>query len=98
MRYIELNYDANYCGTQNTEYLATDMTDKELDEYALEATRSNAEMYEYMVLGWDEDVYSYAEENDMEIEEVEEMIAEYYENICYDWHEITEEEYKEMTE
>ena len=40
-----------------------DMNDDELNEYARGAALENAEMYEYVVLGWDEDVYSYAESN-----------------------------------
>ena len=57
-----------------------------------------SEMYEYVVLGWDEDVYSYAESNGIDVEEAEQMIEDYYSDAGYSWVEISEEEYKEYTE
>lgn len=98
MRYIELTVDTGYCGTSQTEYLATDMTDEELNDYAHEAARDNAEMYEYMVFGWDEDANSYAEANGIDIEEAEQMIEDYYNDAGYFWVEITKEEYEENKE
>ena len=98
MRYIELTVDTGYAGTSQIEYLKTDMTDDELNEYAHDAALENAEMYEYVVLGWDEDVYSYAESNGIDVEEAEQMIEDYYSDAGYSWVEISEEEYKEYTE
>lgn len=60
----------------------------------------NAEGYEYMVFGWGEDVESYAEDNDISLEEAEEELEAFYadaQGASY-WEEVSEEEYKENME
>lgn len=96
MRYIKVGYGNGYCGCEGEEYLHTDMSDKELNDYAQEQAMNNAESYQYMVWGWDCDTAEdYAEENDVSVEEAEEMMEYYWENIESYWTEITKEEYEE---
>jgi hypothetical protein len=68
MRYIKVYGEAAYCGTSFEEYLETDMTDKELDEYVSDKVAENAESYDYMVFGWDTSMEEYVEENDITME------------------------------
>ena len=95
MRYIKITGGTGFCGTDFVEYLQTEMTDVELDKYCADAAHENAEQYDYMVYGWNEDVESYAESNDISIEEAEAEMEEYYSEAYADWVEITEEEYNE---
>ena len=96
MRYIKVGYGNGYCGCDGEEYLHTDMSDKELDNYAQEQAMNNAESYQYMVWGWDYNTAEeYAEENDVSVEEAEEMMEYYWENIESYWEEITQEEYED---
>ena len=99
-RYIKFIVDTEYVGTKNEIYMETEMGDRELDETLSELAYENAEDYDYMVLGWGEDIESYAEANDMSFEEVEEMMEAYYadaQGASY-WEEVSEEEYKENME
>lgn len=96
MRYIKVGYGNGYCGCDGEEYLHTDMSDEELNDYAQEQAMYNAESYDYMVWGWDCDsAEQYAEDNDVTVEEAEEMMEFYWENINSYWEEITKEEYEE---
>ena len=97
MRYIKIVLDTEYVGTKNEIYLATEATDAELSAMVAEEAYSNAEQYDYMVFGWGEDVYSYAEENGITVEDAENELEEYYEEAqaCSYWEEITKEEYEE---
>ena len=96
MRYIKVGYSNGYCGCDGEEYLHTDMSDKELNDYTQEQAMNNAESYQYMVWGWDYDTAEeYAEVNDVSVEEAEEMMEYYWENIESYWTEITKEEYEE---
>ena len=97
MRYIKMVLDTDYCGTKNEKYLATEASDKELDEMLSEEAYENAEQYEYFVFGWGEDAESYAEECDISIEEAEEELEDFYSNSVANsyWEEITKEEYEE---
>jgi hypothetical protein len=100
MRYIKIVLDTEYCRTKNEIYMETDMNDRELDETCSELAYENAEDYDYMVLGWGEDIESYAEANDMSFEEVEEMMEQYYQDAqgASYWEEVTKEEYEENKE
>ena len=51
IRYIKFEGKCYYVGTDFEEYLKTDMSDKELDEYAKELMELNAESYQYLVFG-----------------------------------------------
>ena len=95
MKYIKITGGTGYCGTGFEEYLKTDMTNKELDEYCREAAASNAESYDYLVYGFHNDAESYAEENEISLEEAESMMEDYYAETYADWEEVSEEEWKE---
>lgn len=95
MRYIKIEGDTQFCGTHFEEYLKTNMTDKELNEYCAELAHSNAESYDYMVYGWGEDAESYAESCGITLEEAEEEMEFYYENATAYWKEVSKEEYEE---
>ena len=85
MRYIKIEVGNGYCGCDNTEYVEfeNDITDAEIDAYAIELARDNAESFEHVATGWDED---FETENDREF---------YYEGAWFEWEEISEEEYNE---
>lgn len=95
MRYIKIEGGTNLCGTGFTEFLKTEMTDKELDSYCIDAAQENAESYEWHVFGWLESAESYAQDNGISIEEAETELENYYAEAYADWEEITEEEYNE---
>lgn len=95
MRYIKVYGEAAYCGTSFEEYLETDMTDKELDEYVSDKVVENAESYDYMVFGWDTSMEEYVEENGITMELAEQMMEDYYADASGSWEEITKEEYED---
>ena len=100
MRYIKFVLDTEYVGTKNEIYMKTDMNDRELDATLSELAYENAEDYDYMVFGWGEDIESYAEDNDISLEEAEEELEQFYidaQGASY-WEEVSEEEYKENME
>ena len=95
-RYIKIGYGNGYCGCNGEVYLYTDISDKELSNYAHAQAMNNAESYEYMVWGWDYyTAEEYAEANDVSVEEAEEMMESYWKNIESYWEEITQEEYED---
>jgi hypothetical protein len=90
MFYFRFIADTPYCGTENTDYRKFEErpTDTELDEMAEEFGRLNAESYEYLLTGW----------NDENFEDPDALIAAldgYYTDSTGTWEEITEEEYEE---
>ena len=95
MRYIRMVVDTMYTGTREENYMKTDMTDKQLNDYGSEWARENAEAYDYLVYGWGEDAESYAEANGITVEEAEAEMEDYYAEASYYWEEISEEEYLE---
>ena len=100
MRYIKIILDTGYCGTRDEKYIHTDMTNGQLNEYVSDEAAANAEQYDYMVFGWGEDAYSYAQDNDISIEEAEQEMEDFYASAQENsyWEEISEEEYKENME
>jgi hypothetical protein len=90
MFYFKFTADTPYCGTELVDYQKFEErpTDAELDEIAEDIARSNAESFEYLVIGWDDDSF---EDEDEEAEALE----NYYADCCGSWEEITEEEYNE---
>ena len=68
-RYIKFEGNCYYTATDFEEYLKTDMSDKELDEYAKELMELNAKSYEYLVFGWAPNIEDIAEEENCSIEE-----------------------------
>ena len=96
MRYIRMYGSTEYCGTDFEEFLCTDLTDAQLDEYLADLVAENADQYEYMVWGWD--VWSaegYAEEADITVEEAEQMKEDYFADAWGNWEEVSEQEYIE---
>lgn len=90
MFYFKFTAGTPYCGTENTHYrgLEERPTDAELNEMAEEFGQLNAESYEYLVTGWEDDNF---EDEDEEAEALE----DYYANCYGFWEEITEEEFRE---
>ena len=90
MFYFRFTADTPYCGTELVDYQKFEErpTDAELDEIAEDLAHSNAESFEYLVIGWDDDNF------DDEDEEAE-ALENYYADCCGSWEEITEEEYNE---
>ena len=90
MFYFKFTADTPYCGTELVDYQKFEErpTDAELDEIAEDISRSNAESFEYLVIGWDDDSF---EDEDEEAEALE----NYYADCCGSWEEITEEEFEE---
>lgn len=90
MFYYRFTADTPYSGTELVDYQKFEErpTDAELDEIAEDIARSNAESFEYLVIGWDDDSF---EDEDEEAEALE----NYYADCCGSWEEITEEEFEE---
>lgn len=55
MNYYKITTTTILCGTDNEHYIAsqTPMSEEELRETAEELTRENAESFEYLLTGWD---------------------------------------------
>lgn len=92
MFYFKFTADTPLCGTENTHYRGFEErpTDAELDEMAEEFAQLNAESYEYLVTGWNDDNF---EDEDEEAEALE----NYYADCTGKWEEITEEEFREIS-
>ena len=90
MFYFRFTADTPYSGTENTDYREFEErpTNAELDEMAEEFGQLNAESFEYLVTGWNDDNY---EDKDEE----EEALEDYYADCTGTWEEITKEEYLE---
>ena len=90
MFYFRFTADTPYCGTELVDYQKFEErpTDAELDEMAEDIARSNAESFEYLVIGWDDDSF---EDEDEQAEALE----NYYADCTGTWEEITEEEFEE---
>lgn len=83
MKYYKFIADTPYAGTENTLYLAfkDDVSESFLEECAEEFRFQNAQDYEYLVTGWDEDW-----ESDEEMEQ-------YYDSCSCYYLEISEDDY-----
>ena len=94
MFYVKFMYDTPYCGTDGEDYEAYEERphNAELDEEAAERARINAESYEYLVSGWDDENFEGLTE-----EEQEEAVNNYYADCYGGWVEVTQEEYEENT-
>ena len=89
MAYFMITVYTPYCGTEQEEYIECE-TMAEATSTAEELCRNNAEGYEYLVSGWDDENFE-----DMTEEEQTEEIEEYYSNCSWYVDEITKEEYFE---
>ena len=92
MFYYKITADTPYCGTEMEDYVAFEErpTNAELDELAEEMCRNNAESYEYLVSGWNDEMFE-----DMTEEEQAEEIDNYYADCSGTWVEVSDEEYLE---
>lgn len=90
MFYFRFTADTPYCGTELIDYQKFEErpTDAELDEIAEDMAQSNAESFEYLVTGWNDDNFD-------DKDEEEEALEDYYADCTGTWAEITEEEYTE---
>lgn len=89
MAYFKIVIDTPYCGTIQEEYIECE-TMAEAKLLAADLCQSNAESYEYLVSGCDNENFDGSSE-----EEQNEVLEEYYSGC--DWYvdEITEEEFLE---
>lgn len=94
MRYIKFKADTPYCGTEHEEYHAMpdDTDDVWLDDMAEDIRWNNAEGYEYLVSGWNNENFE-----DLTEEEQQELIDDYYADCWGGWEEVSEKEYEENT-
>ena len=88
--YIKFTADTPYCGTESIVYMEFDEKPSAqwLDEQATEMANENAGSYEYLVTGWNDDMFDDEEERDAALED-------YYASCGCEWEEVTEEEYLE---
>lgn len=95
MKYVKFKVGTEYCGTENVIFLAydDDTPEKLIEEEFSEQVRQNAENYEYLVTGWEDEYFDDEEEKEQALEWYYSE-ADSYSN----WEYITEEEYKEGTE
>ena len=95
MRYIKIEADTPYCGTDMTEYLAfeNEVPDEEISEYAEDMANDHHDMYEYLATDHiDEEDYETIEE----YEEAEAGAMEDYRESCgWSWEEVSKEEWEE---
>lgn len=92
MFYYKFVADTPYCGAESENYVCSkeELSKADLDEMAEEFARENAEGYEYLVTGWDDEIIE-----DMSEDEVEELINNYYADCNCSWEKITKEEFEE---
>lgn len=91
MKYYVFKGNTPYCGTDFEEYIAfgDEVTEEELADYAEELAMGQADSFEYLVTGWDN-------ENEYNEEDLEYFRNDTLENTY--WEEISEEEYKVESE
>ena len=87
MAYFEIVANTPYCGTRMEEYVECE-TLSEAEAIAEELCQQNAESYEYLATGWEDDIFDTEEERD-------EALENYYADCDWYVNEITEEEYLE---
>ena len=90
MYYYKFTADTIFCGTENEYHVATKepLTEKEIDEMKEEYARENAESFEYLLTGWEDDVFDDESER-------EEALNNYYADAECSCEEITKEQYEE---
>lgn len=90
MFYFKFTADTPYCGTENTTYRKFEErpTDAELDRIAEDFKDLNAENFEYLVTGWDDEYFDDEDER-------AEALDYYYDECTCAWEEITEEEFED---
>ena len=89
MAYFQIIVNTPYCGTEQEKYIECE-TIQEAELIAEELCRTNAESYEYLVSGWDDENFE-----DMTEEEQLEELEEYYASSDWSINEVSAEEYSE---
>ena len=91
MFYYKITADTPFCGTNCEDYVASkeELTPTELDEMAEELCRNNAEGYEYLVSGWDDEMLE-----DMSEEEQAEIIENYSADCDGSWERVSGGEFE----
>lgn len=86
-RYYKITVDTPYAGTEEIILLVVngETTESIISEYTEEKRMENAESYDYMVAGWD---------NEPEADELD----DYYESCTGEYEEITADEYAELVD
>ena len=92
MYYYKITTSTIYCGTENEHYIASQepMSEAELNDLAEELKQDNADSFEYLVRGWDDELVE-----DMSEDEIDELMTNYYADCSCEWEEISKEEYEE---
>ncbi len=90
MKYVKFTAFAVYAGTEDERYIEFEdsVSEAEIKEYAEEICRDNAESFEYLVTGWDNDNFETEEE-------AEEALENYRADCSCQWIYVTKEEYEE---
>lgn len=89
MAYFQIIVDTPYYGTEQEEYIECERIE-EAESIAEEVCRNNAEGYEYLVSGWDDENFE-----DLTEEEQADEIEEYYANCNWYVNKVSAEEYFE---
>lgn len=89
MAYFRIIVSTPYYGTDQEEYIEC-KTIQEAESIAEELCRTNAESYDYLVSGWDDEKFE-----DMTEEEQLEELEEYYASCDWLINEVSAEEYSE---
>lgn len=95
MIYVKFTVGTGYAGTENEIFVAYEdgTSEDSIECEFLEQVRQNAESYEHLVTGWDDEFFDDEEEREQALEWYYEE-ADSYSN----WEYVTEEEYREGTE
>lgn len=90
MFYFKFVADTAYCGTEHIEYMTFEErpSEDELDDIAQDIANNNAESFEYLVTGWDDDEFDNDEDRAAALED-------YYNDVSGCWTEISKEEFEE---
>ena len=89
MYYYKITTTTIFCGTDNEHYIISQdpLSEEELRETAEDLTRENAESFEYLLTGWsDENI------EDLNEDEIQELLDNYYADCSYECKEISKEE------
>ena len=89
MKYFKIICETPYSGTDMEEYKTAEK-EEDLHDEAEQLNRQNAESYEYLVTGWDDDEF----DND---DDRQEALDNYYADCNWYIQEVTKEEYEENT-
>lgn len=90
MKYYKIICGTQFCGTEEETCYAfpDETTEKQIEEICEELCRENAEQYDYLATGWDDEMCE--DEN-----EREQILDDYYAEIWYHITNISKEEFKE---